>query len=131
MNSAETPSKHAVKSAIRNWFNLRLEADQLSTHGKATPYSIILAKGNIELLGSACLFSCICIAVITALNLSSFGIQLRIVLPALATMAVFLTIALLSRQNRNSENYPKDSFILTFVFCTAWYALALYNDLIL
>lgn len=131
MKSAETPNKHAAKSAIRSWFNLRLDENQLSTRGQATPYSIILARGNIELLGSACLFSCMCVIAVTALNLSFSGIKPQIILPSLAAMALFLIIALISRQNRKPESYPKDSFFLTFTYCTIWYALALYSDLVL
>lgn len=121
----------APRRAVRRWFNLGFDDNQLGTFSQPTPYSITLATDNLALISPVCAFSCLLVLACIAVHVVLLQFSHTIVSPSLPAILMFAGIAALAGRSYEPAKRPKTALFLTLALCITWYAFAMYCDIVL
>ena len=120
-----------IRNRARSWFHLGLDYGMVGSYQRVRPYNVRLASDNIEFLQPACLFSVALLVVLTLFHLVTVRHAVGVLVAGIAAVLAIGVVSFAAKSTALGSSTPRKALLLSAVFCTIWYAFALYSDLIL
>ncbi len=115
-------------SSVKRWLNLGFDDTQWQVYSKSPQHLSDLAARNIAVVGPDSAFSIlIAIAIFTAHD-AFFGASVSDAVPLAIAVVSFGLIALFDASSVAKGDELRTSYLLTALFSTTWYALAIWFD---